>query len=184
MKKILALFVVLDLIFVGVILKISPDESNRRSIANSADEADLTAGQQQKLALIKSLQFIKSDKEIILQTNYLQALCASYSMIRVQFQAVDLAVSGQPPQITHSFSCDLIKQHSATDSLSTDLTEFKSLQHKSDFSHLKASALYSDEEFPKRWKIFAIEVTGEENFTINDAEINQILGADVFTFEP
>lgn len=185
MKKILILFVLLDLVFVGVILKIT-NEDNRRFVASVTGDAELTEGQQQKLDLMKSFIFNKTESEVILRTNTLQAACASFTTIELKFKALNMAFSGQEPLITHTFSCEEIKKDTSSDSMVTALSDLKSLRTepviKKQSSVLAAHAIYSDEEMPNDWRLFEIRFSGSQSFSISEVEINKILGEEIFKF--
>lgn len=173
MKKILLLFVLLDMVFVGVILKMNPSpQRQQRFVAETADTG-LTEGQTQKLNLIQNLVFSKTDQKITLQTDYLQLICESAALITLKFKATDVAVSGQPPQISHTHSCANLQQNIASNWLETDTADFQALHRRDDIAGLKAHALFRDEEFPQHWTLFEIQISGELNFTIHEAELNQ-----------
>ena len=184
MKKLLTLFVILDLIFVGVILKVSSEKE--RSVASLPNEPELTDGQNQKLELISSLKFSHTSEKLALKTDLLQSICFSYSLIELKFKALNVAFSGQQPFISHTFSCAEIKKDTTQQSLITSVADFKSMQKnhllKKEFSQLIAHGIYSDEELPNEWCLFEIVVSGETNFSISEAELNKILGQDVFKF--
>lgn len=184
MKKFLIIFVILDLIFVGIILKISSE--NSRFVASVPNEPELTEGQQQKLKLMESFIFNKTEKEIVLRTNYLQSACASFTTIELKFKALNMAFSGEAPLITHTFSCEEIKKDSSVDSLITELADFKSLRNqtviKKDGSVLNAFAIFSDEELPAEWRLYEVRFSGLESFSVSEAEINKILGEEIFKF--
>lgn len=172
MKKIFLLFIVFDLIFAGVILKLRQPAQPNRDIAESSDTG-LTEGQTQKLHLIQNLVFRKTDQKIILQSDYLQPICESASLISVKFKATDLAVSGQPPHIIHTYSCADIQQTPDQTLLETDVTDFLSLHRQDGAPGLTAHALYRDEEFPQKWALYEIQISGELSFTVTEAELRQ-----------
>lgn len=185
MKKFLTMFVILDLIFVGVVLKIYSE--NDRSIASLQNQPELTEGQNQKLELIKSFRLSSSQIEVVLNTEMLQSLCVTYSVIELKFKALNVAYSGQEPLITHAFSCAEIKKNTAQDSLRTSIQDLKSLQKnsllKKEASQLTAHGIYSDEELPNDWRLFSIAVSGEASFNISEAELNKVLGEEAFKFQ-
>lgn len=181
MKKILLLFFVLDLIFVGVLLKFNHQRAKPgRTVASAEDEAaptedlmnGLTEGQAQKLELLRSLEFSKTDQKITLKTGYLQSICAGYSLITLKFKAVDMAVSGQAPEVAHTYSCALIQQDSSQDRLETDVAAFLALQQPNEDPALRAVGFFPGEDFPDRWKLYEIQVSGELSFTVNEAELD------------
>lgn len=184
MKKLLVLFVILDFVFVGLILKIFYEKE--RSIASLDAAPKLSEGQNQKLELIKSFKFTSSKEEIVLSTELLQSLCATYDLIELRFKATNVAFSGQPPFISNSYSCSEISKNSHQETLGTSIADFKSLQKnsslKKDTSQMKAFGIYTDEEFPNEWVLYEIAISGEISFTITEAELNDILGLDVFKF--
>lgn len=185
MKKFLFLFVILDFVFVGIVLKISIDQ--KRNLASVTPESGLTEGQTQKLDLMNSFKFLSSAVEIALSTDRLQSACASFTVIELKFKALDVAFSGQEPVVTHSFSCEEIKKNSSLDSLITKIEDFKSLRNqqtlKKEASVLKAQSIYSDEEMPNEWRLFEIRFNGITSFSVSEAEINKILGEDSFKFK-
>lgn len=185
MKKLLAIFIVLDFVFVGMVTKILSEK--QRSVASLQNRTELTEGQNQKLELIKSLKFSTSAEEILLTTDMMQSLCASYSLIKLKFKALNVAFSGQEPLITHTFSCAEIKKNTEQAILKTAIGDIKSLHTlpllKKEISQLQAQGIYSDEEMPNEWRLFEIEVSGETSFNISEVELNKILGEDVFKFQ-
>lgn len=184
MKKLLVLFLVLDFIFVGVIVKIFPQKE--RSIASLQNRTELTEGQNQKLELIKSLKFSVSPEEILINTNMMQSLCSSYSLIQLKFKALNVAFSGQEPLIIHTFSCAEILKNTEQETLQTAINDIKSLHKtpllKKTTSWLQAHGIYSDEEMPNEWRLFEIAISGETSFNISEAELNNVLGEEVFKF--
>ena len=75
MKKLLALFVVLDFIFVGLILKFTPSQQTRMvSSVNDSAYNELTEGQKNKWHLVETLKFQISSTEITLETDKLQMI--------------------------------------------------------------------------------------------------------------
>jgi hypothetical protein len=185
MKKFLILFVILDFVFVGIVLKISTEQ--QRHLASVTQDNGLTEGQTQKLDLMNSFRFSATATEIGLSTDRLQSACASYAVIELKFKALNVAFSGQEPLITHSFSCEEIKKDNSLDSLITKIEDFKSLKNqpalKKEASLLKAQSIYSDEEMPNEWRLFEIRFSGASSFSVSEAEINKILGEDSFKFK-
>lgn len=184
MKKLLVLFVILDFVFIGVILKLFNEKE--RSIASFEDSPKLTEGQNQKLDLIKSLKFSFSKDEVLLQTDYLQSLCGSYQIVELKFKAVNVAFSGQAPLISHSFSCTKIGKNPDQEILRTAIADLRSLQRESvlskNESQLRAFGIFADEELPNDWVLFEIAVSGTINFTISEVELNEILPSENFQF--
>lgn len=185
MKKLLTLFVILDFIFIGIILKINSDK--QRSVASAEYGIGLTDGQIQKLEIIRSLKFLTSNEQIVLSTNMLQSLCTTYAVIELKFKALNVAFSGQQPLISHSFSCDEIKKNKEQESLQTLFSDIKSMQKISvlnkETSQLRAYGIFSDEDLPNEWGLFEITVTGINSFVITEAELNKIQGENIFSFE-
>lgn len=188
MKKFLSLFILLNFIFVGLILKISSDK--KRSIASQQDEnesaSELTPGQKRKIELIKSLVFTRTSSGVMLKTDNLQILCDSNTFVELKYKALNIAVSGQEPMISHKFSCDEIKKNATQEGLFTSIADIRSM-HKSsllkkDFSELRAQGIYSDEDLPNHWRLFEISIIGENDFNIFEVEINKFLGEKVFKF--
>ena len=185
MKKLLILFVALDLVFVGVILRLFSEKE--RTIASYEDSPHLTDGQNQKLDLIKSFKFSFTKDEVRLQTDYLQSLCTSYDIVELKFKALNVAFSGQPPLITHSFSCAAIGKNPDQEILRTAIADLRILQKenllKKNESQLRAYGIFADEELPNDWALFEIAVTGKINFTISETELNEILPSENFQFQ-
>ena len=184
MKKLLIFFVILDFVFVGVILKIFAEKE--RSIASLEDQPKLTHGQNQKLDLIKSLKFSTSKEAVELQTEYLQPLCSTYDIVEMKFKAVNVAFSGQPPKISHAFTCVEISKHQERESLKTAIADLRSMQKnsllKKNESQLRAFGIFSDEDFPNEWVLYEIAVTGKISFIISEAELNEFLPSEDFRF--
>lgn len=184
MKKLLVLFVILDIVFVGLILKMFSEKE--RSIASFEGAPKLTEGQNQKLDLIKSLKFSNSKNEVLLQTDYLQSLCSSYEIVELKFKALNVAFSGQPPLISHSFSCSEISKNPDQEILRTAIADMQLLQKenilKKSESQLRAFGIFADEELPQVWALFEIAVSGTISFTISEAELNEILPTENFRF--
>jgi len=178
MKKWLILFAIVDFIFVGIVLKIST--SHQRSIATEEDRfySDLSDGQKNKYDFVKSFQFAATAEKLVLTTDRLQALCQTNSMVEVKFQAVNVAYAGLHPSISHIFSCQNIRKDLSLSSLQTTLSDFKAL-HKTSLlkladSELRATKVYSDEEFPTDWILSDVIVTGELNFSVSTAEMDKV----------
>lgn len=171
-KKIFLLFIVFDLVIVGVILKVRESQRPNRGLAQTTDTG-LTEGQTQKMHLIQNLIFQFTAQKIILQSDYLQPICESATLIALKFKAIDVAVSGQPPQIIHTHSCSEISALPTQNQLETDIGDFTSLHRQDGAAGMRAHALYRDEEFPQRWSLYEIQISGDLNFTINEAELTQ-----------
>ncbi len=184
MKKWLILFVVVDFIFVGLVLKVST-QNERRIASVTTDE--LTKGQQQKFDLVKSFQFTATNEQLVLQSDKLQMICDSSSLIEVKYSAMNVAYAGQQPTISHVFSCAHIKIDQSLNTLTTSIESFKSM-HKNKQLSLNASVLtaaqvYSDEDFPTEWKVSEISITGTSTFIINQFEIDKAHTIDAFNFK-
>lgn len=173
MKKLLVLFITLDFIFVSTILKINSEQE--RGLASSFPA--LTEGQQQKKEFIQSLQFQATAESFIVQTSYLQALCASYAHISLQFKAAELAVSGTPPTITSSFSCSQILNDPGRNQLVTRLDDFHAAHaRKPTTGYVRAQGTFPDEAIEKNWQLSSLIVGGGNDneaaqFTVNEAEL-------------
>lgn len=178
MKKWLILFAIVDFIFVGIILKISTNR--QRSIATAEDRfySDLSDGQKNKYDFVKSFQFTADLEKLVLKTDRLQALCQTNSMVEVKFQAVNVAYAGLHPSISHIFSCQNIRKDLSQTTLLTSLNDFTALHKtpviKLEDSELKASKVYSDEDFPKEWILSDFIVTGELNFSVSTVEMDKV----------
>lgn len=185
MKKLLVLFVILDFVFVGVILKLFSEKE--RSIASYEDSPKLTEGQNQKLELIKSFKFSYTKDEVLLQTDYLQSICNNYEIVELKFKAVNVAFSGQPPLISHSFSCTEIGKNPDQELLRTAMSDLRSMQKetilKKNESQIRAFGIFADEDLPNDWALFEIAVSGTISFTISEAELNEILPSQSFQFQ-
>lgn len=173
MKKLLLLFIALDLIFVGTILK--NQNEKKRGIASSS--SILTEAQQQKKDFIQSLQFQTTAESFIVETSYLQALCASYAHISLQFKAVEVAVSGVAPTITSSFSCSQILNNPRQNYLLTRFDDFHAAHARQPTSgYVRAQGAFPNEAIEKDWQLSSLIVGGGSNeeatqFTVNEAEL-------------
>lgn len=184
MKKLLILFVILDFAFVGIVLGLFSE--NERTIASLDQVPNLTDGQTQKMELIKSLKFSATGESVVLQTDLLQSLCASYTLVELRFKAINVAFSGQQPLITNVFSCAEVIKDPGENSLRTTFADFRSLQQASVLkrpgNQLQAKGIYSDEELPNEWVLYEIAAAGELNFTISEVELNEFLDTQGFKF--
>ncbi len=186
MKKWLILFVMVDFIFVGLVLKLST--TNQRNIANDGDPfySELTEGQKNKYDFVKSFQFSMDNENLTLQTDRLQALCETNSVVELKFKAVAIAYAGVHPSVSHIYSCENIRKDMSRLSLSTSIQNFIGLHKKSELklvdSLLKASKLYSDEEFPAEWTLAEVIVSGELNFSVSEAELEKAHPDHQFVF--
>ncbi len=185
MKKLLVLFVVLDFIFIGLILKYNAPYPNR--IVSSTDGLDdLSEGQKNKWNLIKTLQFDSTEDIFFLQTSMLQMICETSSQIQLQFQAKNVAFAGAQPTISNVYSCDKIRKDQSLTKLTTAFSTFKKMHIVKTLmlgeSELRSSQVYSDEEFPLQWELVEINISGENTFSINKYEIEKVLSTS-FQFE-
>lgn len=182
MKKWLILFLLVDFVFVGLVLKISTTKERR--IATAGDE--LTEGQQQKVDLVKSFHFNATNDELILHSDKLQMICDTSTSIEVKYMAVNVAYAGSQPTIVHAFSCAEIRKLQSLTTLSTSLENFKSMHENKQLSlasgSLTASQVYRDEDFPRDWKVAEISIIGDSSFTINQFEIDKTHASDAFSF--
>lgn len=189
MKKWLVLFLIIDFIFIGLVLKLSNEKT--RSIANleqpTIDTNQLSEGQQRKLSLIQSLNFNINSQKISLKSNFLQAYCSAYSMIEVKFKALNQATAGLSPSISHKFSCENFRKDNSLSSLETPLQLFKDLQFKKRIelngSLLISNNLFSDEEFPNEWSLDEIIFYGSSTFSISNIELQTVLTNQIFQFD-
>lgn len=178
MKKWLVLFAIVDLIFVGIVLKIST--TNQRTIANESDQfySDLSDGQKNKYDFVKSFQFTASNEKIVLITDRLQALCQTKSLVEVKFKAVNVAYAGLHPSISHIFSCENIRKDVSVMSLLTTIDDFKALHKTTTLqltdSEMRATKVYADEDFPTEWILSDVIVTGELNFSVSSVEMDKV----------
>ena len=179
MKKFLILFMLLDFIFVGVILTLKTGPSRNISSVSTAEIPGLTEGQQNKWRLIQSFHFKKNVDSLDLETDQLQVICDTSSLIELRFFAQNIAIDGEPPSISHVYSCFEIKKDQNKIKLSTSLADFR-LMHQQKKLHLQQSELasnqiYASEEFPTDWKLAEIKINGASTFTINQFEIEKVL---------
>ncbi len=180
MKKLLILFVVLDFIFVGLILKvISSTPSRTISSVDDSTYNQLTDGQKTKWDLVKTLKFEISSEAVSLITDNLQMICDTSALIELQFSAQNVAFAGAAPMVSHTFSCDSIRKDQAANSLHTTFSDFKNIQQtkKIDLgtSRLAGFNIYTDEKLPLRWRLTAVRISGPSTFTINEFEIEKVL---------
>ena len=179
MKKLLILFVALDLIFLGIVM--TRTKENTRSIAavNENDFSELTQGQQNKWHLIETFKFTQKENVVALLTTKLQMICEDSLSIELDFAAQNFAIAGAKPIISQLFSCAEIKNDQALSSLETPLAEFKKMHHqnilKLPTSQLSAFDIYSTEDFPENWRLTEIKIRGPNTFTINEFEIEKVL---------
>jgi hypothetical protein len=185
MKKWLLLFVLLDFVFVGLVLKLSSE--NQRNLANYSDPfySDLTDGQKNKYNFVKSLLLQVTNEQITLKTDRLQALCQVASLIEVEFKALNVAYAGEHPTISHTYSCEEIKKDLSMTELSTSTKDFFSLQTQKKIPErqMASALLYSDEEFPLDWCLYQLRVSGESHFTITREELEKVQSDHRFDFK-
>ncbi len=179
MKKLLVIFVVLDLVFLGIVLTIS--QKNSRSIATVTENAfsELTEGQQNKWHLIETFKFTQTENSISLLTDKLQMICETSLSIQLDFSAQNFAIAGSKPLISHLYPCADIKMNSSLSSLETQFSDFKKMHQqnilKLPTSQMAAFDIYSTEEFPESWRLAEIKIRGPNTFTINEFEIEKVL---------
>ena len=178
MKKWLVLFVIVDLVFVGLVLRISTTSGRNIAAYNDPFYAELTDGQKQKYDFVQSLQFSLGTDTLTLQTDRLQSLCQTNSLIELKFAAVNTAVAGAQPSISHIYSCQNIRKDLSTAALKTTIQDFvkthKQKNVKLEDSEIKSSGIYPGEEFPTDWMLSEISITGELNFTVNSFEMEKV----------
>ena len=178
MKKWLILFVLVDFIFVGLVLKLSSE--NQRNIAGSKDASysEMSDGQKLKYDLVQSFSFLADQDHLILKTNRLQSICETALRIEVSFAAINVAIAGTQPAIKHLFKCEVIKQNLAQSELMTSVKDFFAIQNLKKMTladgELQAFMVYADEEFPNDWKLNEIKVIGESSFTITNDELEKV----------
>lgn len=178
MKKWLFLFLLADMIFIGLVLRISTQ--NQRNIANDNDPFyfELQEGQKNKYDFVKSFQFSIDNDKLTLRTNRLQALCQTADRIELVFKAVNIAYAGVHPTISRWYFCEAIKRDFSNETMTTSIKDFIAVQKdknlKLDDGEMKAERVYSDEDFPEDWTLSEMIVTGESTFTINSAELEKV----------
>ena len=186
MKKFLILFILLDFAFVGVILTINSAPTRNISTVTTSETSGLTEGQQNKWHLIKGFHFQKKSESIELQTDQLQMICDTSSLVELRFLAQNVAIGGESPSISHIFSCIELKKNLSQSVLSTSLVDFKLMHQQKKLqlqqSELTSNQIYASEEFPTLWKLAEIKISGDSTFTINQYEIEKVL-QDSFFFE-
>lgn len=186
MKKWLLLFVIIDFVFVGLVLKFSTD-SERRQVASSDNFGELTEGQQRKLELVKAIDFSISEEGLEFKTDKLQMICETSSTIELKFFAQNMAVAGNPPVISHIYTCSEIKKDLSLNLLATSLKEFKQMHKTNELnlpnSQLKASGIYASEDFPEEWRLSEVTITGPSTFTINQYELDRVFSDHRFEFK-
>ena len=128
MKKLLALFVIIDFIFIGLIIKLNTNPS--RVIASTDSSFDsLTEGQKNKWNLIKTLSFKITEDDVLLETDMLQMICETSSLIELKFLALNVAYAGSQPTISHTFTCEKIRNNQTKTQLITPFSAIKKM-HK------------------------------------------------------
>lgn len=179
MKKFLLLFILLDLVFVGAVFTISKQQRRSISSIDSNAATNLSEGQQNKWHLLETFKFQKTDVALEFETDKLQMICDTSSLIELQFIAQNVAIGGASPTISHVFSCHELKKDLALNKLITSVTDFKSMHQQSKLrlpkSELNAFQVYSTEEFPQQWRLAEIKISGASTFTINEYEIEKVL---------
>ena len=184
MKKWLVLFVIIDFIFVGLVLRISTQ--NEVFISRNPSSDELTPGQKQKFELVQSFQFTADRDQLLLQSEKLQLICENSSLIKLTYVAVNIAIAGIQPSIEHSFSCAEIKKDQNVSALKTNLVDFQAMHVNQKLSlngsMMAATQVYRDEDFPTDWKLSEITITGPSNFTINQFEIEKAHDEKDFSF--
>lgn len=179
MKKWLILFILVDFVFIGLVLRLSTE--NQRHMASFDDSfyKELSAGQKIKYDFVESLNFSMDDEDLTLSTNRLQSLCLSASLIEIKFVAANVAYAGGRPTISHTYSCENIKKDSAAINLKTPIKEFVSIHKAKKIklaeSEMSSTLVYSDEDFPADWLLSELIVSGEEShFTVTTAELEKV----------
>lgn len=169
----------LDIIFVGFILTLNSKPARTISSVPADDLSGLTEGQQNKWRLIKSFHFQKNNATLDFQSDQLQMICDTSSLVELRFLAQNIAIGGEPPSISHVFSCFELKKDLSQTTLSTGLADFKLMHQQKKLqlkqSELSSNQIYPTEEFPTDWKLAEIKVSGPYTFTINQFEIEKVL---------
>lgn len=172
----------IDFAFVGLVLTLS--RHNDRSIASVDDSEtsqldNLSEGQKNKFYLVKTFDFKNDGTQIQFITDKLQMICETSSLITLTFYAQNVAIAGTQPTITNTFSCDEVKKDLSRISLITTVADFKKMHEQKVLtligSELRASQIYSDEDFPSQWRLAEIKITGPNTFTVNQFEIEKTL---------
>lgn len=180
MKKLLIIFVLLDFIFVGLVLHYSQRPSRTVSSTRSTEFEDLTEGQKNKWQLVETFRFDATDSQLQFSTDKLQMICETSTLIELRYFAQNVAYAGTHPAVKHTFSCDAIKKDQSIVTLVTPLDLFRQI-HKLkradlETSQMMATQLFSDEELPQQWRLAEVYIAGENVFTINEYEIEKVLG--------
>lgn len=185
MKKWLLLFVIIDFVFVGLVLKIST--KSERQIAGSDNFSELTEGQLRKLELVKSFDFSISENSLQFSTDKLQMICETSISIELKFFAQNIAVAGSSPTISHLFSCAEVKKDLSRITLETSLVQFKLMHKKHELKQIDsimlASGIYADEDFPEEWRLGEVIINGPNTFTINQYELDKVFNDHQFEFQ-
>lgn len=189
MKKMLLAFIVFDLFFVALILTISSHKTRyiaSDSLSELQVDPNLSEGQKNKWILVQSLKFEADETSLQLTTDKLQMICETSTSIELVYHARNMAVAGEAPAISHTFSCQEIKKDLAISTLSTRLDDFKDIHTQKRLAfvgnEITSKGVYSDEPFPKEWRLAEIKIIGPNTFTINEYEIEKTLLKD-FDFE-
>lgn len=184
MKKWLLLFVIIDFVFVGLVLKFSTE--SERQVASSENFSDFTDGQLRKLELVKSLNLSISEDSLNFSSDKLQMICETSESIELKYFAQKIAVAGSAPTISHLFSCAEVKKDLSRSTLQTSLVQFKLMHKKHELSladsSMKASEVYSDEDFPEEWRLSEVIISGPSTFTINQYELDKVFDDHRFEF--
>ncbi len=180
MKKLLILFVALDLIFVGLILKVITSAPSRTiSSVDDRTYKDLTEGQKNKWDLVKTLNFEVLTDSVVLTTDKLQMICDTSTLIELRFTAQNVAFAGSAPTVLHTYSCESIRKDQTLSSLQTAFADFRNLHQSKkverNSSQLAGLNIFADEEFPTNWRLTAVHIMGPNTFTINEHEIHTVL---------
>ena len=186
MKKLLALFVIIDFIFIGLIIKLNTTSPTRMITSTDSSMDDLTDGQKNKWTLIKTFNFEITEDAVSLKTDMLQMICETSSLIEFKYLAQNVAFAGSQPAISHTFSCEKIKEDQNQTKLITPFSALKKMHNLKSLelggSQLRSSQVYSDEEFPLSWQLDEIKISGENTFSISKYEIEKVL-SEFYKFE-
>ncbi len=186
MKKWLVLFLMADIVFLGLVLKLSTTPQRHVASQDEAFYSELTEGQKNKFDFVKSFEFLANAETITLKTDRLQSLCQSNSRIELKFEAIEVAYAGVHPSVSHIYSCELIRQDLSRSELTTSVQNFLEVHQthalKLVDSQMTSFKLYADEELPTQWILAEVIVTGEMNFKVSSIEMNKAHADDRFEF--
>jgi hypothetical protein len=159
--------------------------SNRKIAAEYNEKNNLSEKQNQKWAVTERFQIRQTNQSLQIEIPHITDLCAENQNLVFKFQAYEIAIAGDHPNIQYSISCvyALSKQQTVFDVSYSDLMSLHQLkQKKLSDAELKSELLYSDETMPLRWNLSEISIEGYSGFKINTFEIQKVFGNN-FEFE-